>query len=88
MLKQEYKSPVQRLARLFKKSRDVWKEKAAQKQKKLRALEIKVRDLSASREKWKAKARAAETQLRQLQSEHAALQKKGMSTLSQSPASL
>jgi len=49
-------------------------------------LEIKVRDLSASRENWKAKARAAETQLRQLQSEQTALQKKGMSTLSQSNA--
>jgi hypothetical protein len=34
--------------------------KALEKQKKLRALEVKVRDLSASREYWKNRAIAAE----------------------------
>lgn len=85
MLTQKYKSPVKRLARLFKKSRDSWKEKAAQKQKKLRALEIKVRDLWTSREKWKARAQTAESQLRQLLSESAVEQKKGMCARLQSP---
>ena len=85
---QEYKSPIDRLARLFRKSRDGWKEKAAQKQKQLRALKIKVRDLSASRENWKARAQAAETQLRQLQSEYETLQKRGMSIRPQKPAKL
>jgi hypothetical protein len=61
---QEYKSPVSRLARLFEKGRDNWKEKALSKQKKLRALEIKVRDLSDSRAHWKARALAAEAQLK------------------------
>lgn len=56
----EFKSPTSRLARLFRAGRDNWKQRALEKQKKLRALEIKVRDLSASREYWKNRAIAAE----------------------------
>ena len=62
---QEFKSPVSRLARLFRKGRDNWKEKALEKQKKIRSLEIKVRDLSASREQWKKRALAAESKLKE-----------------------
>lgn len=61
---QEFKSSVSRLARLFQKGRDRWKEKALDRQKKIRALEIKVRDLSVSRENWKQRALAAELQLK------------------------
>jgi hypothetical protein len=64
-MQEEFKSPVSRLARLFKKGRDSWKEKALDRQKKVRALEIKVRDLSGSREHWKQRALAAESQLKQ-----------------------
>jgi hypothetical protein len=63
---QEFKSPVTRLARLFKKGRDNWKEKALEKQAVVRSLEIKVRDLTNSRENWKARALAAEKKLRSL----------------------
>ncbi len=73
----EFKSPVSRLARLFKKSRDNWKEKALNKQKKLRARDIKVRDLSLSREHWKSRAQEAEKQLRQLKVSQQERQKKG-----------
>jgi len=59
----KYKSEPGRLARLFKASREKWREQAAVKQKKVRALEIRVRDLEASREKWKARAKAAERAL-------------------------
>lgn len=61
----EFKSPASRLARLFRAGRDNWKQRALEKQKKLRALEIKVRDLSASREYWKNRAIAAEQGLPQ-----------------------
>jgi hypothetical protein len=44
----EFKSPVSLRVRLWRQSRDNWKEKALVKQEKLRALEIKVRDLSQS----------------------------------------
>lgn len=63
---QEFKSPVTRLARLFKKGRDNWKEKALEKQAKTRSLEIKVRDLENSRASWKARALAAEKKLKAL----------------------
>lgn len=59
----EFKSPSSRLARLFRAGRDNWKQKALEKQKRLRALEIKVRDLSASREYWKNRAIHAESGL-------------------------
>ena len=55
-----------RLARLFRKGRDNWKEKALEKQEKTRSLEIKVRDLLSSRENWKARALEAEKKLKSL----------------------
>ena len=77
----EFKSPVSRLARLFQKSRDNWKEKALSKQKRLRALEIKLRDLSASRAQWKAQAKEAQKTVLQLQELLKEGQKKGKSAL-------
>lgn len=56
----KYKSEPGRLARLFKASREKWRAQAAAKQKKVRKLEIRVRDLEASRDKWKARAQVAE----------------------------
>ncbi|MCP4407289.1 MAG: hypothetical protein GY807_05910 [Gammaproteobacteria bacterium] len=56
----KYKSSASRLANLFHKSRDKWKERSAQKQRRVRELEIQVRDLSASRDHWKDKVREAE----------------------------
>ena len=64
---QEFKTPISRLARLFRKERDNWKERALEKQKKNRALEIKVRDLLASRDNWKKRAKEAEEKLLKLQ---------------------
>lgn len=76
----KFKSSVSRLARLFQKSRDNWKEKALEKQKKVRALEIKVRDLSLSREQWKVRAKKAEKKLQQLHSSKKESEKKGNNT--------
>jgi hypothetical protein len=67
----KYKSPISRLVRIFKKSRDQWKERANQKQKRLRSLEIQVRDLSRSRERWKEKAKQVQQELEQLKREQA-----------------
>ena len=72
----EFKSPTSRLARLFRAGRDNWKQRALEKQKKLRALEIKVRDLSASREYWKNRAIAAEQGITQENEEVFAEEKK------------
>jgi len=42
---EDFKSPASRLAGLFKKSRDAWKEKALKRQRRLRASQVKIRDL-------------------------------------------
>lgn len=60
-----YKSSTKRLASLFKRSRDLWKQRAADKQRKLRAQEIRIRDLEKSRELWKHRAKTAEQTLRE-----------------------
>ena len=60
----EFKTPVSRRARLFRKGRDRWKQKALDRQQKIRALEIKIRDLSSSRQNWKQRALEAELQLK------------------------
>jgi predicted nucleic acid-binding Zn-ribbon protein len=73
---EEFKSPVTRLARLFHKGRDNWREKALEKQSKVRSLEIKIRDLTNSRENWKARALAAEKQLKSLDLEGGSAEKK------------
>jgi hypothetical protein len=52
------KSSVARLLRSARRSRDQWKEKAQERHRQIRALQIRVRDLEASREKWKAKAQS------------------------------
>jgi arginyl-tRNA--protein-N-Asp/Glu arginylyltransferase len=53
----EFKSPPARLARLFRRSRDTWKQRAADKQRALKQLRITVRDVSESRDHWKTIAR-------------------------------
>ncbi len=60
-----YKSSETRLVYLFKDGREKWKERALSKQKKLRAMEIKVRDISLSREKWKQKVLKLEASLKE-----------------------
>jgi hypothetical protein len=57
MLTTEFKSSPARLARLFRRSRDTWKRRAAEKQRALKKLRITVRDLADSRDRWKAIAR-------------------------------
>jgi hypothetical protein len=60
-----YRSPKRSLAHSFRLSRDRWKQKATQRRRQVKALQVKARDLEASRELWKARALAAEAQLQQ-----------------------
>jgi hypothetical protein len=80
----EYKSQSKRLVRIFRKSRDNWKETALSRHKKLRALEIKIRDLTASRENWKQRAMKAEKELKLLGKKVAEGEKKGKNFQNQS----
>lgn len=66
-------SPARR-ARLLKKSRDAWKFKTKEKQKEIKALKVKSRDLNASRDAWKERARQAEEKLKELMGKQADLE--------------
>ena len=59
----DFKSSPARLARVFRRSRDTWKRRAADKQRALKKLRITVRDLGHSREHWKALARQQSCQI-------------------------
>src|SRR5215217_2005498 len=69
MIASEYKSKPARLARVFRRSRDTWKRRAAAKQRALKKLRITVRDLSDSREHWKAMARQQSQQIAALRAQ-------------------
>jgi arginyl-tRNA--protein-N-Asp/Glu arginylyltransferase len=69
MIATEFKSTPARLARLFRRSRDIWKRRAADKQCALKKLRITVRDLSDSREHWKAIARQQSQQIAALRAQ-------------------
>lgn len=58
----DLKTPVSRLLRVFRDARDRWKAKALERQKRLRAAQVRIRDLERSRAYWKARALAAEDQ--------------------------
>jgi len=57
---QHFKSSAARLTRFFHASRDKWKARAAELQKRWRAAQVRIRDLEKSRAYWKARALAAE----------------------------
>jgi hypothetical protein len=64
----------QRFIRRLQHSRDGWKQRATEKQRRLRAQAIRIRDLEHSRALWKHRAQVAERQLRARQaSESSAL---------------
>ena len=60
-----YKTEDRRLLGIFKDSREGWKEKSLLKQKKIKFLEIKVRDTAQSRDKWKQRAKDSRKELAQ-----------------------
>ena len=53
----DYKSPVRKWVKFFQESRNKWKARSLEKQKRIDFLETKVKDLRNSREHWKQKAK-------------------------------
>jgi hypothetical protein len=62
----EYSSPARVLARFFERSRDGWKAKYKELQKRITAFRTEVRDLRRSRDLWRAKAEALEGKMKEL----------------------
>ena len=61
------RSSATKLLRVFLKSRDTWKQNAAEKQRRLKTQAGKISDLTVSRDGWKAKAQRLQKQLRELE---------------------
>ena len=73
----DYRSKSEKLASWFLSSRNSWKQRALQKQKKLRAAQIKIRDLEKSRKYWKERAKEAELKQKETEQESKVRLKKG-----------
>ena len=59
----------------LKKSQATWKETALQRQRELRAFQVRVRDLETSRETWKTRSKEAQTQLHDMEKTTHSMQK-------------
>ena len=62
-----------RKIRKLRASRDLWKQRSAEKQQEIRQLRVTVRDLSSSRENWKTRVKELEQQLQAAHEAHAAV---------------
>jgi chromosome segregation ATPase len=65
----KYKSPPHRLVRFFEESRNNWKQKALDRQERLRSADVKMRDLTKSRDKWKQETKESKRRIEQLEKE-------------------
>lgn len=59
MLAETFRSPVLKLVKFFRRSRDQWKDKCKQAKKELKSLKVCHAKLKASRDYWRHKARQA-----------------------------
>jgi predicted nuclease with TOPRIM domain len=64
-----YSSPWRVLARVFERSRDLWKAKYQELQERIKAFRTELRDLRRSRDRWRAKADALQRQVDELRAE-------------------
>jgi hypothetical protein len=56
-----YRSPMSKLLRFFRRSRDQWKTKCQVAKQENKSLKIRLAKMTESRDRWKAKARSAES---------------------------
>jgi hypothetical protein len=64
-----YRSPVKKLMRFFKMSRDAWKEKNRKSKKRLKSFDTRLRVMRKDRNRWKELAREQEAELGRLREE-------------------
>lgn len=67
MSQEKSQMPVSRQIRYFKRSRENWKQNAAQKQQKIREYEQTIRSLKISRDNWKTRAKESEKRVKELE---------------------
>lgn len=61
-----FRTPSRILLPKLLRSRDGWKRKAGERKRRLKAAQVKVRDLQISREHWKERTEAAQRECEQL----------------------
>lgn len=66
-IREKYRTPTRILLPKLLKSRDDWKAKSDARKVKLKAAQIKIRDLTISRELWRGRAEQPPTQASQVQ---------------------
>ena len=66
-IREKYRTPTRILLPKLLKSRDDWKAKSDARKVKLKAAQIKIRDLTASRDLWRDRAEQPRTETQQLQ---------------------
>ena len=64
-----WKTPIRKLVRFFKRSRDRWKAKYFARKEQCKRMENKARAVEKSRAKWRDAAEQAQTEIRQLRQE-------------------
>ena len=64
-----FRSPVRKLARFFRDSRDRWKEKCQLAKRELKRLANQIRAVEKSRDHWKCRFQEQQKQVRELQRE-------------------
>lgn len=55
-----YRSPIAKLLRFFRRSRDQWKAKCKAAKREKKSLKIRLAKMTESRDRWKAKAQDAD----------------------------
>ncbi len=65
----EYLSPLKKLVKFFRNSRDQWKAKHHEAKKKVKTLQNQTRAVERSRQTWRTRAESAERRTKQLQQE-------------------
>ena len=66
-IREKYRTPTRILLPKLLKSRDDWKAKSDARKVKLKAAQIKIRDLTVSRDLWRERVEQPQSQTRQLQ---------------------
>ena len=69
MEEKSYRSPVRKLMRFFRRSRDGWKRKLQEARVLCKRLNNRVRKLQASRDRWKERTQQGQQELRRLRAE-------------------
>jgi hypothetical protein len=70
---QQFKSPIRKLSRFFRSSRDGWKQKHHKLRARCKKLSNQVRAVERSREKWRDRVNEQQQRIRELEREVEAL---------------